>query len=78
MLPIKFRFTWVYMSFSAHLAKGNVSYCHHLTSVVCRPLTFHILIFSSETPQPNELTLGRKYLWKVFYYDCKFFIEELP
>ena len=27
----------VYMSFSAHLAKGNVSYCHHLTSVVCRP-----------------------------------------
>ena len=25
-----------------------------------RPLTFHILIFSSETPQPNELKLGRK------------------
>jgi hypothetical protein len=23
---------------------------------VRRPLTFHILIFSSETPQPNELT----------------------
>jgi hypothetical protein len=36
--------------FLAHLAKGNMSFCHHLASVVCRPLTFHILIFSSETP----------------------------
>jgi hypothetical protein len=33
-------------TFLAHLAKGNVSFCHHLASVVCRPLTFHILIFS--------------------------------
>jgi hypothetical protein len=46
--------------FLAHLAKGNVSFCHHLASVICHPLTFHILIFSSETPQPNELKLGRK------------------
>jgi hypothetical protein len=38
-----------------------VSFCHQLASVVCRPLTFHILIFSSETPQPNELVLGRKH-----------------
>jgi hypothetical protein len=37
-------------TFLAHLAKGNVSFCHHLASVVCRPLTFHILIFFSETP----------------------------
>ena len=30
--------------FLSHLAKVNVSFCHHLTSHVCRPLTFHILI----------------------------------
>jgi hypothetical protein len=37
-----------------------MSFCHYLASGVCRLLTFHILIFSSETPQPNELKLGRK------------------
>jgi hypothetical protein len=39
---------------------------------LCRPLTFHILIFSSETPQSYELKLGRNQLWKVLYKDCSF------
>jgi serine/threonine protein kinase len=26
--------------FLAHLAKGNMSFCHHLASVVCRPFNF--------------------------------------
>jgi hypothetical protein len=32
----------------------------HPSFVVCHLLTFHILIFSSETHQPNELKISRE------------------
>jgi hypothetical protein len=52
-----------------HLAKGNVSFCHHLASVVHRPLTRHILMFSPKTTKPNDLKLGRKHLRQFLYKD---------
>jgi hypothetical protein len=66
------------MFFLANLAKGNMNFCHHLVSVVCHPFTFHILIFSSENSQPNELKLGMKHLWKVLSKECTFCYDPLP
>jgi hypothetical protein len=52
--------------------------CELLSSLGIRlPLTFHILIFSSETPLPNELNLGRKLLWKFLSKDYTFCPDPL-
>jgi hypothetical protein len=55
MPPTKFRFIWPSF-FLANLTKGNMSFCHHLVSVVCHPFTFHILIFSPE----NQISTNQK------------------
>jgi hypothetical protein len=49
-----------------------------LSFVVCHLLTFHVLIFSSETHQPNELILSRKHLWKVLSKEYTFCYDPLP
>jgi hypothetical protein len=46
--------------------------------VVCHLLTFHILIFSSETHQSNELKVSRKHLWKVLSKEYKVFFRNEP
>jgi hypothetical protein len=66
--------------FLAHRAKGNWAFgiTWRPSFVVCHLLTFHILIFSSETHQPNELKLSRNHLWKVLSKACTFCYDPLP
>jgi hypothetical protein len=69
-------------SFLAHLANGNVSFCHHLASVVCCPLTFLILIFSSETLAifikdfPRMLPTKFRFIWPSGFRGDNFFRNQ--
>ena len=52
--------------------------CELLPSLgIRRPLFFHSLILSSETPQLNELKLGRNHVLKVLYKDGSFCPDPL-
>jgi hypothetical protein len=54
--------------FSSPDPKGQVSYCHHWASV--RPLTFHILINSSETTGPIWTKLWWNGPWMAPFQNC--------
>ena len=60
------------------MLRGTSLMNFRFVSVVCHPFTFHILIFSSENPQPIELKLGRKHQWKVLSKECTFCYDPLP
>ena len=46
--------SYSYSHFFAHLAKGHVSFCHHLVGIIHK---FYIFFYSSAADRPNETKL---------------------
>ena len=61
--------SWEPLVFSSPDPKGHVNYCHHWSSVV-RPLTFHILINSSEATGPIWTKLWWNGPWMAPFQNC--------
>jgi hypothetical protein len=66
---------WTFFFFSSPDPKGRVSYCYHWASVVCRPssvrpLTFHILINSSEATGSIWTKLWWNGPWMAPFQNC--------
>ena len=60
---------FVLIVFVLFSSPGQVSYCHHFSSVV-RPSTCHILIFSSETTGPIATKLWWNGSWMAPFQNC--------
>jgi hypothetical protein len=60
----------------AHLAKGKGRFCHHLASVVCRPLTF--LISSSSVDKHGRHRQFLFLIGRFFYAACLAEKQQIP
>ena len=51
----------------AHLAESQVSYCHHLASVVIVVINCFSKLFSSDTSRPIGTNLGMNVPWGILH-----------
>ena len=68
-----FFYIFIFLWFSAYLAKGQVSFCHCLSFVVNKKKN-HILIYSCWTAQPNRTKLVTNGPWKFILYKWSWLI----
>ena len=71
-----FFFVYHCLPFLAHLAKGNVSFCHHLASVVCR-LNFSHQVSDAGSCEPLVLLNMVLSVFRLMAFDYLFGIFKL-